>query len=67
MDRAVRTAVDAGLPLAAALAAASTRAGRLVGDDRAAAGLAVGAPADVAVLDGDLTVVRTLIDGQRAG
>lgn len=65
MDRAVRTVVGAGLPLPAALAAASTRPGRLISDERAAAGLAVGAVADVAVLDDGLAVTRTLIGGRR--
>jgi N-acetylglucosamine-6-phosphate deacetylase len=63
MDRAVRTMVGVvGLPLSSALAAASTRPAAVLGLP-CAAGLAPGAPADVVVLDADLSVAATLVAG----
>ena len=62
LDDCVRTLVACGAPVELALHAASTAPGRLAG--RAGVGrLAVGAPADVVVLDDDLRVVRTLVGG----
>jgi N-acetylglucosamine-6-phosphate deacetylase len=64
MDTAVRNVVDAGVPLADALAAASTTPSTLLGD-RDRGRLRVGARADVVVLDADdLSVIRTLVAGR---
>lgn len=62
LDECVRTLVACGAPVELALHAAATAPARLAG--RADLGrLAVGAPADVVVLDDDLRVVRTLVGG----
>jgi N-acetylglucosamine-6-phosphate deacetylase len=62
MDAALRHLVGLGATLPEAAAAASTVPARLVG--RADLGTLVpGAPADVAVLDDELRVVRTLVAG----
>jgi N-acetylglucosamine-6-phosphate deacetylase len=66
MDAAVRNTVDAGVDVAAALAAASTTPAGLLGDDDLGR-LRVEAPADVVVLDDDLQPVRTLADGVEIG
>jgi N-acetylglucosamine-6-phosphate deacetylase len=64
MDAAVRGAVRAGLPLGAALAAASTAPARALGlRDRGA--LAVGARADVVVLTPGLQVAEVYLGGVR--
>ena len=60
MDAGVRNAVDWGVPVAAAVAAASTVPARLLGLRHA---LRPGAPADVAVLDTSFAVHRTLVAG----
>jgi N-acetylglucosamine-6-phosphate deacetylase len=62
LDDCVRTLVACGAPVELALHAAATAPARLAG--RTDLGrLAVGAPADVVVLDDDLRVVRTLVGG----
>jgi N-acetylglucosamine-6-phosphate deacetylase len=61
MDAAVRALVALGAPLPEALAAASTVPARVARVDGGT--LAVGAPADVVVLDDDVRVVRTLVAG----
>ena len=66
MDAAVRNVVDAGVPLAEALTAASTTPATLLGD-RDRGRLRVGARADLVVLDADdLSVVRTVVAGDTA-
>ena len=62
MDRAVRTAVDAGVDVATALHAASCMPRRLAGLDLRS-GIEPGAPADLVVLDPDLRVRATLLAG----
>lgn len=63
MDRAVRNLVELGVPLADAIHATTTVPARLLG--RAELGtLRVSTPADVTVLDDDLHVVRTIVDGR---
>jgi N-acetylglucosamine-6-phosphate deacetylase len=65
MDRAVRNLVTSGAPPADAIRAASNAPARLIG--RSDLGeLRPGAPAHVAVLDEELRVVRTLVDGVEA-
>lgn len=61
----VRTAAGAGIEVDDALAAAGAVPRRLLGLD-GRAGLRPGAPADVVVLDPDLVVVRTLVNGREA-
>ena len=64
MDAAIRNVVDAGVPLADALAAASTTPSTLLGD-RDRGRLRVGGRADVVLLDADdLSVVRTVVAGR---
>ena len=63
MDKAVRNAIDIGVPIVSALRAATATPARLlrtpgIGD------LAPGSVADVVVLDSDFRVVRTLRAGQ---
>lgn len=61
LDQAVRNLVRWGVPLADALTMASvTPAARIV----SGSGIAVGAPADLTLLDGDLDVVATVVDGR---
>jgi N-acetylglucosamine-6-phosphate deacetylase len=63
MDSAVRTCVSAGVPLVAALTAASTTPAKVIGaNDRGA--LAVGKRADLVVLDTSLNVLETWSAGQ---
>jgi N-acetylglucosamine-6-phosphate deacetylase len=62
MDRAVRELVALGAPVADAIAAATLAPARLLGRDDLGR-LEPGLPADVAVLDDDLQVVRTLVGG----
>lgn len=66
MDAAVRNVVDAGVPLADALLAASATPATLLADhDRGR--LRVGARADLVVLDADdLSVTRTVVAGRTA-
>jgi N-acetylglucosamine-6-phosphate deacetylase len=63
MDRAVANLVAKGAPLAAAVHAASRAPALLVGRPDLGR-IAVGAAADIAVLDDDLRVIRTLVGGQ---
>lgn len=63
MDQAVRNLVALGVPLAAAIDAATRLPARRAGRDDLGT-LAVGATADVVVLDDDLQVVRVLRAGQ---
>jgi N-acetylglucosamine-6-phosphate deacetylase len=63
MDRAVRNLVSLGIPLVEALGAASTTPATLVGRPELGT-LAPGTPADVAVLDDDLRVTRTILGGR---
>jgi N-acetylglucosamine-6-phosphate deacetylase len=64
MDAAVRTCVDAGVPVAHALTAASTTPATVLGlHDRGA--LAVGARADLVALDPELQVEGVWVAGQR--
>jgi N-acetylglucosamine-6-phosphate deacetylase len=62
MDEAVRNLVAAGAPLAGAVHAASRAPAKLIGRQDLGV-LRPGAPANVAVLDGDLRVERTLVAG----
>jgi N-acetylglucosamine-6-phosphate deacetylase len=65
MDRAVRTCVEAGVPLEDALVAASRTPARTIGaDDRGL--LAQGSRADLVVLDDSLEVVETWVAGELA-
>lgn len=61
MDAAVRTCVDAGIPLEQALWAASRNPARLAG--HSAGELRAGAPADLVGLDADLHVQRVWVGG----
>ncbi len=63
MPQAVRNLVDAGAPLEQALEAASTVPGRVLGLPQLGR-LVPGGPADVAVLDDDLEVVRAIVGGE---
>jgi N-acetylglucosamine-6-phosphate deacetylase len=63
MDRAVRTAVDAGVDLAAALRAATLTPASVIGRDDLGR-LAPGARADLVALSPDLAVQAVLIDGR---
>lgn len=66
MDRAVRNAVEHGVPVGDALRAASTTPARLLGETHRGR-IAVGCRADLVVLDpDDLTVQRTLVGGVTA-
>jgi N-acetylglucosamine-6-phosphate deacetylase len=65
MDRAVRELVALGAPVAAAIAAATTAPANLVGRPDLGT-LAPGTPADVVVLDDELRVVRTIVQGTDA-
>jgi N-acetylglucosamine-6-phosphate deacetylase len=60
---AVRNLHALGVPLEAALAAASTVPARVVGDTSAGR-IAVGLPADLIVLDDNLEVTRVLVGGE---
>lgn len=64
MDRAVRTAVGAGWPVAAALTAATSTPARAIG--LCAGTIQVGRPADLVALDDELTVLRVLRGGRAA-
>ena len=61
MDRSLRNLVDLGVAPEVALRAMSTNPARLAGLPRH--DLSVGSPADVAVLDDDWRVTRTLVGG----
>ena len=63
LDVAVRNAVSWGVPLIAALEAASAVPARLLGRGDVGA-LRIGRPASLVVLDDDLTVRRTLVAGR---
>lgn len=64
MDRAVRTVVDAGVPVFDALTAASTTPARVLQDARRGR-LSPGARGDLTVLDGDsLEVCETVVGGR---
>lgn len=65
MDASVRRLVAHGIPLTAAIDAATVAPARLTGN-RFIGRLAVGLPADVTVLDDDQQVVRTLVGGWEA-
>jgi len=62
MDRAIRTAIESGVELEAALAAATASPARRLGDS-VPADLRAGTVADVAILGPDLAVQRTLRRG----
>jgi N-acetylglucosamine-6-phosphate deacetylase len=62
MDAAVRNLVGCGASMAEAVWAATGAPARLLGDPELGI-LRVGAPANVTVLDDDLRVVRTLVEG----
>jgi N-acetylglucosamine-6-phosphate deacetylase len=65
MDQAIRTCVEAGVPLADALTAASTTPARLLGlDDRGA--IEVGRRADLVALDGALAITGVWVAGEPA-
>lgn len=66
MDEAVRNLVDLGIPLEDALASAAAIPATAIGRPHLGR-LHPGARADVAVLDEDLRVVRTLVGGVGAG
>lgn len=63
MDLAVRNLVGLGVPLTAAVAAATSVPARLIGRDELAT-LRPGTPADIAVLDDGLRVIRTVVHGR---
>ena len=63
MDRAVANLVAKGASLAAAVHAASRAPALLIGRPDLGR-IAVGHPADIAVLDDDLSVIRTLVGGE---
>jgi N-acetylglucosamine-6-phosphate deacetylase len=63
MDRAVGNLVAKGASLAAAVHAASRAPALLIGRPDLGR-IAVGHPADIAVLDDDLSVIRTLVGGE---
>jgi N-acetylglucosamine-6-phosphate deacetylase len=63
MDRAVANLVAKGASLAAAVHAASRAPALLIGRPDLGR-IAVGQPADIAVLDDDLRVIRTLVAGE---
>ncbi len=63
MDAAVRNLVGLGVSVPDALAAAASAPARLMGRAELA-DLAVGTPADVVVLDAELSVRRTLVHGE---
>lgn len=65
MDASVRRLVAHGIPLTAAVGAATVAPARLTGN-RFIGRLAVGLPADIAVLDDDQHVARTLVGGDEA-
>ncbi|MEJ2667322.1 MAG: amidohydrolase family protein [Deinococcales bacterium] len=66
LDRALRNAVAAGVPLAGASALVSGAAARYLGlDDRGV--LAVGKRADLVLVDDDLQVRSVLVAGRRTG
>jgi N-acetylglucosamine-6-phosphate deacetylase len=65
LDRAVRTAVEAGVPLADAIDAATRVPARALGVDDAHGSIAVGRVADLVVLDAALEVVAVLSRGER--
>jgi N-acetylglucosamine-6-phosphate deacetylase len=66
LDDALRRLVALGLPLAASVHATSTAPAALLGRGGELGTLRPGAAADVAVLDEQLRVVRTLVGGQEA-
>jgi N-acetylglucosamine-6-phosphate deacetylase len=63
MDRSVRNLVSLGATVAQALRAASSAPARLLGRTDLGA-IRIGAPADVAVLNDELRVTRTLVEGE---
>jgi N-acetylglucosamine-6-phosphate deacetylase len=63
MDTALRRAVHAGIPMAAACRMASTTPARTIGLGRSVGALAPGLRADLVVLDADLQVVRVMRAG----
>jgi N-acetylglucosamine-6-phosphate deacetylase len=63
MDSALRKLVSLGLPLPEAVKAVSSNPARLAKRDHLGS-LAVGNPADIAVLDDGLQVVRTIVGGR---
>jgi N-acetylglucosamine-6-phosphate deacetylase len=62
MIEAVRNLHALGVPLEAALAAASTTPARVLGDAQLGR-IAVGLPADLVVLDDNLAIERVLVGG----
>jgi N-acetylglucosamine-6-phosphate deacetylase len=65
MDAAIRNLVAAGAPLAAAVHAATRTPARLAGHPELGT-IAPGSPADLAVLDDELHVTRTVVGGVEA-
>jgi N-acetylglucosamine-6-phosphate deacetylase len=63
MDAAIRNFVDLGATVGEAIGAATTVPARLLGLGAPGA-IAIGAPADITILDDDLEVVRTLVAGR---
>lgn len=63
MDRAVRNLIEMGIPPIGAIAAATLVPARLTGLPDLGT-LAPGTPADVVVLDDDMSVLRTLVGGR---
>jgi N-acetylglucosamine-6-phosphate deacetylase len=62
MDRAVRNVVDTGIPIEAAVTAATSVPAGLIGRPELGT-LRPGTPADVVVVDDHLSVVRSLVGG----
>jgi N-acetylglucosamine-6-phosphate deacetylase len=65
MDRAVTTLVAAGVPLAQAIAAATSTPARTLGESRKGR-IAPGADADLVVLEPDLSAAATVVGGRVA-
>ena len=63
MDRAVRTAVSAGIPLEDALRMASGTPSKILGTAGRRGAILPGMDADLVRLDGDLNVIMTVVGG----
>ena len=63
MDQAVRNLIDLGITVPNAVAAATSTPARLIGRPQLGA-LRPGARADIAVVDDDFSVIRTLVGGK---
>jgi N-acetylglucosamine-6-phosphate deacetylase len=64
MDRAVATLVAAGVPAIDAIRAATATPARVLGDEQSRGVLALGARADLVVLDRDYTARATVVGGR---